>query len=377
MPRMPVLLLLMLALPCVADEAGPPDEYRLEAGFTSLFDGESLDGWRGDPQFWSVKDGAIHGQTTKDKRTRGNTFIVKQDLVLKDFDLRLHYRITTGNNSGVQYRSVEFKPYRIRGYQGEVENNLGDQGFLYHEKGRGRIVNVPDFVVIDEKGKKQTVGKVNDLERLRAIKYHKMNAWNEYRIVARGNHIVHYVNGHQTIELIDRDRKGRHMEGVLALQLHAGSPMTVEFRHIRVKPYDQPFGEAKRIFNGKDLTGWQAQPKATLAKWKVDDGTLIVPDDVVSSLRPASLPKHYVLRMQYLPKPTEAEPEPAWRDGELWVTEGAVHLVADGEIEELRADGFTTELLTEGQAAAYRNIVLIPIVDADADAGPTTQPAAD
>lgn len=63
-------------------------------------------------------------------------------------------------------------------------------------------------------------------------KYYRPGEWNEYVIVAKGPYLAHYVNGFKTIELLDEDNAHRASEGVLALQLHAGLPMTVEFREL-------------------------------------------------------------------------------------------------------------------------------------------------
>ena len=52
-----------------------------------LFDGESLKGWSGNPEFWRVEDGAIVGQTTKEKPTKGNTFLIWEDGEVDDFEL--------------------------------------------------------------------------------------------------------------------------------------------------------------------------------------------------------------------------------------------------------------------------------------------------
>ena len=58
-----------------------------------LFDGRTLDGWNGDPKFWSVKNGAMVGETTKENPTKGNTFIIWEGGNVGDFDLRLDYKI--------------------------------------------------------------------------------------------------------------------------------------------------------------------------------------------------------------------------------------------------------------------------------------------
>ena len=136
----------LLLLPATAARAEE------EPGFKSLFNGKDLEGWDGDPKHWSVVDGVIRGDSTVNK-AGGNTFLIRRDETLKNFELKLKFRILTGNNSGVQYRSKDLGKWVVSGYQAEVENNPGKVGFLYHERGRGWLVDVGDFVVIDEEGK--------------------------------------------------------------------------------------------------------------------------------------------------------------------------------------------------------------------------------
>ena len=95
-----------------------------DKGFTSIFNGKDLTGWSGRPEFWSVQDGAITGQTTKEKPTNGNTFIIWKDGKLGDFELRLKFRIV-GGNSGIQYRSREVGDgtWVISGYQADFDSN--------------------------------------------------------------------------------------------------------------------------------------------------------------------------------------------------------------------------------------------------------------
>jgi len=206
-----------------------------DEGFVSVFNGKDLTGWDGSPDFWSVKDGVIHGETTKEKPTRGNTFCIWRGGVLKDFELRLSFRIQNGN-SGVQYRSKDLGKWRIAGYQAEVCNSRA-VGFLYGERMRGSLCRVGQKVVIErgEDGKvvKKVVGSLPDAKK--AWESYKKQGWNHYRIIARGNQLVQYLNGVQTVECTDNDEKGRMMSGVLALQIHAGPPMVVEFKDIRIK----------------------------------------------------------------------------------------------------------------------------------------------
>ena len=243
-----------------------------------IFNGKDLSGWDGDPRLWSVQDGVIHGETTKEKPARGNTFLIWRDGKLKDFELKLRFRIQNGN-SGVQYRSKEVDKWVVSGYQAEVENNPGKVGFLYHEKGRGWLTNVGDFMVIDEKGKKEVVSKVSDVEELKKVGYYREKDWNEYTIIAQGNHLVHYLNGYQTVELIDndritdpedpKDRKGSAREGLLALQIHQGPPMIVEFKDIRIRKLKPKYGDAVLLFNGKSLDDWKVKGNEEKSKWEV------------------------------------------------------------------------------------------------------------
>ena len=109
-----------------------------EKGFEKIFDGKTLKGWNGNPKFWSVKDGAITGQTTKENPTKGNTFIIWEGKT-GNFDLRLDYKII-GGNSGIQYRSFKADgpdEWRIGGYQADFEAGDTFSGICYGERFRG------------------------------------------------------------------------------------------------------------------------------------------------------------------------------------------------------------------------------------------------
>jgi hypothetical protein len=241
-----------------------------------VFNGKDLNGWDGDPRLWSVKDGVIRGETTAENPAKGNTFIIWRDGKLEDFELMLKFRIQNGN-SGVQYRSKEVSKWVIGGYQAEVENNPGKVGFLYHEAGRGWLVNVGDIMVIDKEGNKNVIGNVSDKDELIKAGYYNDKDWNEYHIIAQGNHLTHYLNGYPTMQLIDLDRltdpadpkdtKGAAKEGLLALQIHAGPPMVVEFKDIRIKELPPKYDDAVVLFNGKDLDNWVVNGDKNKSKW--------------------------------------------------------------------------------------------------------------
>ncbi|NQZ58189.1 MAG: DUF1080 domain-containing protein [Lentisphaeraceae bacterium] len=198
-----------------------------------LFDGKSLVNWDYDKNFWGLQaDGTLKGESTKENRTRSSTFIISKDHSYADFEIELDYKIPTHNNSGVIYRCSEIGEkgsYRVSGYQAEGENKLSKGGFMFDESRRGWLASPGELVVIQERGAKKIIGAVNRPIDLSEQKFVNYREWNHYRIVARGNHFMHYINGHLSIELIDRDTrlKDSSRRGAIALQLHGGSPMTV------------------------------------------------------------------------------------------------------------------------------------------------------
>jgi hypothetical protein len=277
----------------------PPD---IKPDFVSIFNGKDLTGWDGDPRLWSVKDGAIRGRTTRENPAYKNSFCIWRGGKLKNFVLKIKFRIHNGN-SGIQYRSQDLGKWRVGGYQAEVENKPGIVGFLYHERGRGWMVNVGDIMVVDKKGNKIPVGipvgKVADKKELIKAGYYKSKDWNEYTIIARGNHLIHILNGYQTIEMIDNDPNGRAMQGILALQIHTGPPMTVEFKDIRIKHLPDRFGEAKLLFNGKNLEGWTFYQDSLNYNWSVKDGVMVNKGKPAGYIRTTADYTNYVLRLQF------------------------------------------------------------------------------
>jgi type 1 glutamine amidotransferase len=203
--------------------------------FKPLFNGNDLAGWDGDPKFWSVKDGTITGQTTAENQTKGNTFIIWTNGVVDDFELRAKFKITGGPraNSGIQYRSKKMGDWVIGGYQADFEGGETYSGILYEERGRGILAQRGQKTVIRDNGKPEVVGSVGDSKEIQSKI--KKEDWNEYHIIARGNHLIHKINGVTTVDVVDEDAKGRAMSGLLALQLHAGPPMTIQFKDIELK----------------------------------------------------------------------------------------------------------------------------------------------
>src|SRR4051812_22059319 len=84
-----------------------------ENGYHLIFDGKTLDGWEYDPVYWRVENGALVGEVTASTLLKRNSFIIKKNLVTRDFDLRVEYRVSTHGNSGINYRSelIDSLPY--------------------------------------------------------------------------------------------------------------------------------------------------------------------------------------------------------------------------------------------------------------------------
>jgi hypothetical protein len=298
-------IMLTVGIACGAGRAQDPVE--TDEGFVSIFNGTDLTGWDGDPRFWSVKDGAIHGETTAEVPTDGNTFCLWRGGTLRDFVLKIRFRIQ-GGNSGIQYRSKEFAPWRISGYQAEVCDCPGQVGFLYHEAGRGQLVQVGDFGMIDAQGAISVAGKVSDAAALQQAGYSKSGDWNEYTIIAQGNYLRHYLNGYPTMALIDNhrvtdpadpnDRQGAAREGLLALQIHAGPPMVVEYKDIRLKALKPTYGAAIRLFNGVDLEGWVPSSEACKDTFGVKDGVITDTGNPAGYLRTTADYASFTLHLQ-------------------------------------------------------------------------------
>lgn len=191
-------------------------EVERDEGYVLLFDGGSLDGWEGDPDLWSVRDGAIVGSSDSHP-VDTNTFLIYRKS-FDDFVLKLEVRLRNGN-SGIQFRSeqVPGAGWIVHGYQADF-SDAGERsawGNFYEERGRGRsLMAAPD----------------EGWRRAKDVVLHR--GWNRYEIRAEGDRVRLTLNGKVTFEGTD----GRARAGIIAIQLHAGPAMQVECRSIRIKP---------------------------------------------------------------------------------------------------------------------------------------------
>ena len=208
----------------------------LSAGeFEPIFDGKTLAGWKAlNMQYWSVRDGAITGESTADMPCTLNQFIVWQGGDVEDFELKLMFRVKgNGGNSGVQFRSRIKENGLAVGYQADIYQSgpyLGGICDEMHErKGHELLTQNGQKTVIDASGKRTAT----DLGEKATMK--PEGEWNEYHIIAKGQRTILEINGVKCSELIDQEEGHFDLKGILGLQLRSGEPMTVQFKDIVFK----------------------------------------------------------------------------------------------------------------------------------------------
>jgi hypothetical protein len=243
-------------------QGGAPIAFDDHTGFRAIFDGKTLTGWDGDPTFWRAENGTIVGESTPEKVIAQNTFLIYRGGEPADFELKIEFRINS-TNSGVQYRSVQLPEggadnigkWVLKGYQADIDFANQYTGMLYEERGRAFLalrgslgyIGPNQLAARGRQGPAGTApaapavsagvrGPIGQLETGDALRsYIKVNDWNQLHIVARGNVLVHVLNGHVTAVFVDDDEAGRSMKGLMGLQIHVGPPMKVEFRNVFLK----------------------------------------------------------------------------------------------------------------------------------------------
>jgi putative heme-binding domain-containing protein len=252
-----------------------------QEGFKSLFNGKDLTGWDGNPELWSVQDGCITGKTTGPEQLKYNQFLIWRGGVLKNFELHVKVK-QAGNNTGIQYRSREFPDtgkWSVGGYQCDIHPAAPNNAMVYGEKWGGILVQNGQSVVIDPEGVKWLTGAHEPVKV-------DIAEWHEYTVIAQGNHLVHKIDGQETIDLRDFGAKTQLLEGILAFQIHRGPAMKVQIKDVMLK--ELPEGgvaafDKSLIANAKPVEAKEkgkAQPQAktvtpavkedaaTTAEWK-------------------------------------------------------------------------------------------------------------
>ncbi len=187
------------------------------AGFAPLFNGKDLAGWEGDTSLWSARDGMLVGTSPGLKH---NDFLATTRN-FDDFNLKLCFRLigSDSSNSGVQFRSVRIPGHEMSGYQADIGQNYW--GALYDESRRNKVLVQPSEAAV--KG------------------LHKTD-WNEYVIRAVGNRITLRLNDIESVKFVEEDPKIAQ-NGKIAVQIHAGGPMQIQFKDLYIQPYPRATAE--------------------------------------------------------------------------------------------------------------------------------------
>lgn len=199
-----------------------------KAGWTSLFDGKTIEGWEIKSGFatYEVKDGAIHGTTAEGSP---NSFLCSKEQY-GDFELEFEVKVHDQLNSGVQIRSqlkdVEKDKHggRVFGPQVEIESSPGQSGYIYGEAtGLGWLSPEPQ-------------------DKAHSHSHIKNGEWNHYRIVAKGPRIQTWINGEAVADLTHEEIYQTHPKGFIGLQVHGignnPGPYDVWWRNLRIKTLD-------------------------------------------------------------------------------------------------------------------------------------------
>jgi hypothetical protein len=240
LPRLPLLSALLFGAAVLAGAAEEP-------GFKPLFNGTDLSGWDGDPAYFSVRDGVLRAETTAANPLRKNTFLTYTGGTFADFELRFEYRVQ-GGNSGMQYRSERLPGFGMKGYQADFEDRNRFTGMFFEENGRMFLAYPGEYAVVKPLGEltpEENAQKQKPRARFEKSRFAKTEevfshiadpkAWHTMTIIARGNTFVHILDGRVMSVAIDEDAANFRKSGHIGLQVHSGSPMTIELKNIRLR----------------------------------------------------------------------------------------------------------------------------------------------
>ncbi len=212
----------------------PQPKAELEKGFVSIFNGRDLTGWRGDTNYWSVQDGCLTGITPQGG-IKENNFLIWTNGEPAEFDLKCSYKLQ-GGNSGIYFHAKERMPgskaEALVGVQADMSADHAWTGVVMEYLLREKLAERGRKVLYTEQGERKDAGSVGDPKEL--LKAVRDNDWNDYHVIVRSNLIVLRINDVVMSEVRDHDPR-RALAGLLAVQVHTGPPMKVQFKNIRLR----------------------------------------------------------------------------------------------------------------------------------------------
>eukprot|EP00913_Durusdinium_trenchii_P035275 g33005.t1 len=216
-------------------KSSPPPQAGTD-GWISLFNGTTLDGWKGRDDLWTVHNRQLVGSSNPTMGIKKNQYLVSSR-TYRDFEMQFEVKLTGQRaNSGLQIRSALIAPTQnMRGPQVDMGGPTW-WGSLYEEMGRGMLKQADGALV-------KRVVRPDD--------------FNAFSVKCVGKHVMVAING---TTLIDQKFPNIPDEGLLGWQLHRGPAMTATFRNIRLRELDG---------NGQPLTKGEARTK-TPARSQID-----------------------------------------------------------------------------------------------------------
>jgi len=227
---MKIILLSALCLAFGAGADAPATDPLGEDGFASMFNGVDLTGWDGKVGGWWVEDGAITSESTEEKPCLKHHYLFWETAQPADFILRFRYKLI-GGNSGVQIRSKKLPEHDAWGYQADMEAGGQWTGCLFQHD-REAVVKRGFTAVIAEDGSRVD-RQFADPDKLHEAV--RQDDWNDYEVSAIGPKITLRINGQLMCEVEDRDKEMARKDGYIAVQMHPGPPMKVQFKDLRIK----------------------------------------------------------------------------------------------------------------------------------------------
>jgi hypothetical protein len=202
-------------------------------GFKALFDGKTLNGWRGynKPDTagtrWKVENGLVTIPGTNEGDTKGQRDLIT-DATYDQFDIKWEWKIALGGNSGLKYFVLEDQPSAI----GHEYQMIDDERH-------------PDAKI----GPHRQTAAFYDVLPAADRPLKPAGEWNTSEVIVKGNHVEHWLNGARVLQyeldspelraeiakskFKDIARFGKPQKGHILIQDHGDQ---VWFRNVKIKP---------------------------------------------------------------------------------------------------------------------------------------------
>jgi hypothetical protein len=266
---------LLVATSC-AQKPNTLSKAEVAEGWTLLFDGASLDGWRNynaeGLAGWQAVDGTIRADGSG---SDASGYIVTEKQY-ENFHLSVDWKLTKGGNSGLLYHVVERPEFKVPYVTGPEYQLIDAAGW--------EEANAPLKI---EPWQALGVDYAMYLPNMEGVTVNAPGEWNNSEIVFDNGHVEYWLNGKKIVEFeawtddwferrgsgkwIDAPEYGLAHRGLICLQDH-GDPAS--FRNIKIRELPRKEGKTVSLFNGKDLHGWV--PYGTELFYVDKEGNLVV-----------------------------------------------------------------------------------------------------